>query len=226
MSGEHLLESRVHQYLVEERESEKERRFDLIWQIEKAVGTEELPGQFPENFIEDLKRTPTDWQINFSEEGIRFKRDFPYETPFYGMPGWDAARMVVNLDPNRSTVAFRAHLFDEQAGMRIEEALMIEDQEVVSYERQMVGGGIYRSVLTDIHKETEETKGKNGSLFDHMIPLFEKLPALIKELCGENYGSFLEAFVRRVNEGEIDTDTMPRLSLGWPLLSPYRKAEE
>lgn len=226
MSGEIELESRVHRYLAVEREKEKNKRFDLVWQIGQVMGTEALPGEYPQGFVEQLEQIPLDWQIDFSEEGMRFKRDFPYETPFYEMPGWDAARVVVNLDANRKAVAFRVHLFDEQADVRIDEGLLIEDRNIVSFEREMVGGGAYRSVLREIHEEIQTTNGKSGCLFDHSLPTFDKLPFLIRELCGESYGTFLETFVRRVNEGEINIDTMPRLSLGWPLLSPYHSATE
>ncbi len=225
MSREFELEVEVSQYLARQRQKEEENRPDLIWQARQAIGTETLPGEFPVDFVEQLEQTPPDWQIDFSKEGIRFKRDFPYETPFYGMPGWDAARIVVNLDALRVAVAFRAHLFDEQADMRVDEGLLIEEKKIVSFEREMVGWGVYRSVLAEIHRETESTKGKNGCLFDQCQPAFSQLPSLVRELCGENYGAFLENFIRRVDEGEIDLNTMPRLSLGWPLLSPYHAAE-
>ncbi|MEK7573161.1 MAG: hypothetical protein AAB531_01925 [Patescibacteria group bacterium] len=226
MSGEHELESRVHQYLATQRQEEKSKRFDLIWEVGKVIGTDKLPGEFPQEFFEQLEQTPLDWQIDFSEEGLRFKRDFPYESVFYGMQGWDAARIVINLDVAKSAVAFRAHLFDAEADMRIDEGILIKEKNVVSFEREMIGWGPYRPVLEEIHRELESTKGKCGSLFDHSQPAFSDLPDLIKELCGDSYGRFLENFVRRVNEGEIDIDTMPRLSLGWPVLSPYNKAEE
>ena len=218
------FESRVHQHLSEQRRKEEEKRYDLVWQFQKLRESGELGGEFPDDFVENLKNTPLDWQIDLSEEGVSFTRDFPYEAVFYGMRGWDAARVVINLDVQRNTVAFRVHLYYQMADVRIDEGLLVENGKVVSYEREMVGGGMYRSELARIHREMEDTKGKNGSVFDHISVGIDRLPSMVRELSGEDYGSFLAAFLRRVDEGEIDVNTMPRLALGWPLTTPYHAA--
>lgn len=218
------FENRVHQHLASLRRKEEENRCDLSWQFQRLRESGRLIGDFPDGFIDELRNTPLDWQIDLSEEGVSFTRDFPYETAFYRMPGWDAARVVINLDVQRNTVAFRAHLYDQMADVRIDEGLLVENGQVVSYEREMVGGGMFRSALAQIHMETEDTKGKSGSLFDHISTGFDRLPRMVRELSGEDYGSFLVAFIRRVNEGQIDVKTMPRLVLGWPLTTPYHAA--
>lgn len=218
------FEKRGHQQLAEHRRKEEENRIYLGMEFQRLRESGKLMGDFPNDFVVELRKTSLDWRIRFSEEGVSFTRDFPYETQFYGMPGWDAARVVVNLDVQRNAVVFRAHLYDQMADVRIDEGLLVENGQVASYEREMVGGGMYRSELARIHMETEATKGKNGSLFDHISVGIDRLPFMVRELSGEDYRSLLAAFLRRVEEGKIDVKTMPRLALGWPLTSPYHAA--
>ena len=224
MAGHFGLEQRAHQYLSEQRETERKRREDVYWRVSEAIGTKKLPGEYPDQFIEELRRIPHDWKIDIFEEGVRFLRDFPYETYFYDMRGWDAARVVVNLDVAKSAVAFRFHAFDSESDVTVDEGVLVENGQVVSFEEETSGTSLYIPHLRGIQKEQMETKGASGCVIDHLGRELDGLPSIVKELSGESHLKFLAAFLRRVESGEIDVNTMPRLTLVWPLLQPYHAA--
>lgn len=218
------LENRVHQYLAEQRQQEQERRGLLISQIYQLRGSNKLPGEYPDNFIEELRQTPLDWQIDIFEEGIRFKRDFPYESVHYGMKGWDAARVVVNLDAEKNAVAYRISLYDEQADVNVDEGVLIENGRVVSYAQNLGFAGPYRMILRQLNSEQRATKGASGNSLDHLRGEFDRLPEMVRTLSGSGYCRFLAEYVERLENGEIDVNTMPQVAIGWPLLSPYHAA--
>lgn len=220
------LEDRVHAYLADKREEERAKRPNTISDIILLLGAEKLPGEHPDEFVGELEVTPLDWRIEIFEEGIRFLRDFPYEMVFYGMRGWDAARVVVNFDAQKTAVAFRIHLFDEQADMTIDEGVLVEEGQLVTFASKASCYGIYRSVFRQVTREMKITKGESGCTFDHLETEFDQLPKVIQQLCGESYCKFATTFYRLVVEGRINPETMPKLSLVWPLLSPYHAAQD
>lgn len=226
MAGHFGLEQRANQYLSEQRETERKRREDILWEVSRAIGTEKLPGEYPDKFIEELRQTPPDWKVDVFEEGIRFLRDFPYETYFYDMRGWDAARLVVNLDVAKSAVAFRFHAFDSESDVTIDEGILVENGRVVSFEEETSGTSLYIPHLRGIQRVQVETKGESGCIIDHLGQELDQLPVIVKGLSSESHLKFLASFLRRVEAGEIDVNTMPRLTLVWPLLQPYHAAAE
>lgn len=226
MSSHYELEQRVHQHLAGQREQEGRKRQDLISQIALKRGSSKLPGDYSDQFIGELQTTPLDWQIDIFEEGVRFKRDFPYERNFYGMKGWDAARMVVNLDAAKSAVAFRIHLIDGQADVNVDEGVLVEHGKTISFDQEVGAGWMYRDVFTEVLRTQEATQGESGCLIDHLKPELDQLPSMVRQLSADSYGCFLSSFLGGVKSGKIDLKTMPHLSLGWPLLSPYHAASE
>lgn len=219
------LENRAHTYLAEKREEERAKRPSIISDVLQLRRTDRLPGGFTDEFVDELRSTPFDWRIDIFEEGIRFLRDFPYETVFYIFRGWDAARVVINLDVQKAAVAFRIHLFDGQADMTIDEGVLIEDGQLVAFDSQMIGYGIYLPYLRQVTREMDTTRGESGCTFDHLKPELDRLPKLLQQLCGDAYCRFAATFYRLVDEGKIDPETMPKLSLIWPLLSSYHAAK-
>lgn len=220
------LEGRVHAYLADKREEERAKRPSIISDFLQLWETDRLSGEYPDDFVGGLEAIPLDWRIDVFEEGIRFLRDFPYEQVFYGMKGWDAARVVVNFDIQKTAVAFRIHLFDEQADMTINEGILVEESRLVTFVSEMTCYGIYRSVIRQVTQEMEATKGESGCIFDHLKTELDQLPKLIQQLCGESYCKFAITFYRLVGEGRINPEIMPKLSLVWPLLSPYHAAQD
>ena len=214
------MEHRVRRVLAAQREEEGGRRRGLEGQIVQAQKSGELPGDYPYKSVKEILRTPLDWQIDIFGGGIRFKRDFPYETEVYGMRGWDAARMVVDLRAAHTAVALRVHFLDQQADANIDEGVLVSNRQVISFAQHMGIFSIYSFVLRDIQNQQKATKGEFGCTLDHLKDELDKLPSMVKDLSGSSYGRFLADFLQRVESGEIDTETMPRLALGWPLLSP------
>lgn len=220
MASHSELEAKVHRYLADQISQEGKRRQDLERQIVLAQESGELQGDFSYRAVKEIVRTPLDWQIDIFHKGLRFKRDFPYETEVYGMRGWDAARMVVNLYPAHTTVALRVHFLDEQADSYIDEGMLVSNRKVVSFAQQMAIFSMYSFILRDVQRQQQTTKGESGCTIDHMKGELDGLPSMLKDLSGNTYGRFMAAFLQGVETKEIDLETMPRMTLGWPLLSP------
>ncbi|GEM_PF-4895156 len=216
---EAALEAKVHQYLTDQKKQEAEQRRTLEKRIVIAQESGELPGDYPYKTVKEILKTPVDWRIDIDGEGIRFMRDFPYETEVYGMRGWDAARMVVNLYPAYTAVALRVHFLDEQADANIDEGVLVQDKQVVSLDQEMGIFSMYSLVLRDIQNQQKTTKGEFGCTIDHLKGELDGLPSIVRDLSGQTYGRFMADFFQRVNSGEIDIETRPRMALGWPLLS-------
>lgn len=218
------LEQRVRDHLEREREKEGWDRPRNIRHIMGQIENGDLQGEYPSDFSEQLGETPPDWRIDDYEEGVRFQRDFPYEHLVYGMKGWDAAGIVVNLDTAKNAVAVRAHFYDGTAGVMVEEGLLFQDQDVAALHRTMTGGGMYRPVLGEIQDEFDNSNGASGCIMDHMKVTFDELPTMVRELCGDSYGVAGSRFIQLVHDRTIDLETMPHLTLGWPLNTPYLNA--
>ena len=226
MTSHFELEQRVRQHLAGEREKEGRRRTGLLSQIASLRGASQFPGDYSNQFIGEVQTTPLDWQIDIFEEGVRFKRDFPYERSFYNMKGWDAARVVVNLDAGKAAVAFRIHLLDGQADINVDEGVLVENGKTTSFDQEIGAGFMYRDIFTQVLRTQESTQGESGCLIDHLKPELDELPSLVRQLSADSYGRFLSSFLRSVKNGEVDLGTMQHLALGWPLLSPYHGAPE
>lgn len=112
----------------------------LVQHIVELTEMGKLPEDFDDHFLEQLREVPWQWKISDLQEGIRFTKDFPYTANFYYMQAWDAAKLVVNLDPNKQAIAFRIHLYDSSADVRIEEGVLVENGEVTAFNQEMMGG--------------------------------------------------------------------------------------
>ncbi len=210
------LERRVATYLKNAREQEADSR--------KLLSAAQLPEGYPTSTFNDLLSTPLDWRIGISPEGIRFLRDLPYQHVIYQMRGWDHARVVVNVDVERQAAAIRLNAYDQQADVSIEEGALVEVGKLTAFEADMSGPYPYSSHLRDVLKEIDDTNGESGCALDHLTELVDELPDFSKRLFGNAYGKIAATFKADVAEGRLDPDAMPKLSLDWPLLSPYHSA--
>ncbi len=218
-------ELRVHAFLDKQKRQEEMQRARLPRQIDSLREAGKLFGNdYPDNFLKEIQVTPYDWQISVGEEGFRFKKDFPYEEIFYGLKGWESARVVVNLDPAKSAIAFRVHLIDDDADISIDEGVLVKNGKIATFQQRISFPFLYRPIFTQVMQEQLDTKGESGCLIDHLKPSLDQLPSMVRQSSADSYGQFLKSFRQAVNSGDIDQKTMPRLALGWPLLSPYNSA--
>lgn len=201
-------------------------RQQLPLQLKEARSKGLLSNGFTDGFIKEVEGTPLDWGITASRNGLRFEREFPYDTHFYGMKGWDRAVMAVNLDPDAQSIAFRTYLHDDVGEVTIKEGALVTGGEVTAFNQELSGGGIYSWLLREISREITATNGESGCLFDHMKDQLDELPRLVEELSGGKIGHFAREFFQRVTEGKIDITTLPTLSLGYPLPPDYLEEPE
>ena len=200
----------------------------LPGQLARARNEGKISEQFTDDFLRELAHVSLDWEISTSGDGLRFERRFPYNTHFYDIRAWDKAAVAINLDPSNQTVAFRAYLYDQgyQEDSTIREGILVKEKEVVAFDQLMLGGGLQEMLLWGIVEHLERTRGKSGCIFDHLKNELEELPHLVQELSGGKIGTLAESFLQRVDTGELNVDTMPRLALEWPLPSHYLKEPE
>lgn len=214
-----VLEQRVHEHILAKRKEEERTRSDTIWDISKKIGTPELPGNYPVGFIDELRNTPFDWQITVENGTILFLKTFPYESEFYSMQGWEAAYAAVNIDKGNSAVAYRVlledHGMDDDMGANIYEGALICEGILTAFEQKMEYDHRYGFVFRGLQRRVEETEGRCGCIIDHLVPEFDKLPALVRQLSGEIYGNFLAAYMLSLEHGK-SFENSPQLNFNWP----------
>jgi len=225
MDPHRALEARVHVHIREQMIQEEETRPDTLWDISQKKGTPSLPGKYSAEFLAELRNTPFDWQISVEEGTILFLKTFPYESVFYEMQGWDAAYAAVNIDMGNKAVAFRILAEDqgaEEEGLatRINEGILVREGLITAFAQDIAFDWKYGFVIRGVLRQQAETKGLSGCTIDHLVPEFDRLPSLVRQLSGEIYGKFIAAYILSLESGK-SFENAPKLNFKWPFEGHY-----
>ncbi len=168
---------------------------------------------------ESLSSVPLDWQIMLRSYGVSFLRDYPYDTSLYGLIGWDACRLVVDLDMDYNAVALRFHAYDRTGDMTVEEGMLVVDGKVTILNdgRFDIPWNPYRNeMIAAIDKATGRTDDPETlrCLFDYLFEDIGVLPG-VRDSCGSSFGQFATHAYFGIRSGE--TTMNPPLAVGWPM---------
>ncbi len=170
-------------------------------------------------FAESLPSISLDWQIMLRSYGVSFLKDYPYNTPLYGLIGWDACRLIVDLDMDHNAVALRFHAYDKTGDMTVEEGMLVADGKVtiLNEGRFDIPWNPYRNmVMAAIDKATGRTDDPETlrCLFDYFSEDIGALPG-VRDSCGSSFGQFATHAYFGIRSGE--TTMNPPLAVGWPM---------
>ena len=171
---------------------------------------------------ESLGLIPPDWRISYRDYGLSFLRDYPYETALYDIRGWDACRLVVDLDLDNQAVAMRLHALDGDANITVEEGILVRSGEIVAINDgrfDIPHGPFAMSMWLRIQQATGNIKEPETLrfLFDYFKDDIGQLPN-VKEICGETFGRFATSAHFGFKSGELALGQMRELAVGWPMI--------
>lgn len=222
------LEERSRTFLEAARSVERSRRKSIL--VPEDPNFKKLSDSHP-NVAEVLDALPLDWEISYRDYGLSFLRDYPYNTPLYGIGAWDVCRLVVDLDLDKQVVAMRIHALDGDADITVEEGILVRDGKVIAINDgrfDIPDGPFAMNMWSRIQRATGDTNSPDTlrCLFDYFSDDIGQLPK-VKEICGKAFGRFATSAHSGFQSGELVLGKMAELAVDWPMTDGgYLKKEE